>query len=436
MLRLQMLRRNMPRLSPALSPKFLMLALPAAVLLAACGDKGGGQHGMPPAPVSAMTVATADIPVDYEYVAQTAGSREVEIRARVTGILLKRNYTEGGMVKAGQSLFTLDLAPYQIAAAKAEADLASAEASLAQSQRQATRLKPLIEANAVSQKDYDDATSGAQVAAANVKSARSQLNQAKLNLQYARVDSPITGLASRALKSEGALVSGPDVLLTTVSQVDPIYVNFGVPDSDQLKLRNDIASGAVKLGSDGKLDVQVKYPDGTLYPKTGKMDFSDVRINPSTGMSDSRAELPNPDLALRPGMFVRVHLSGAVRVGAIKVPQRAVLEAPGGNGKMVYLVASDGKGGTIAQPRPVEVGDWVGDSWIVRSGLKPGDQVITEGMSKIFFPGAPVVLGPPAGAPGAPAAAKGGPADAGKAPAAQDAGKADAAKAAPEAEKK
>jgi membrane fusion protein (multidrug efflux system) len=437
MLRSQMLRRNMPpRLSIQFSPKLVMLALPAAVLLAACGPQEGGQHGFPPAPVSTMTVATADIPVEYEYVAQTAGSREVEIRARVTGILLKRNYTEGGMVKAGQSLFTLDLAPYEIAAAKAEADLASAEASLAQSQRQATRLKPLIEANAVSQKDYDDATSGAQVAAANVKSARSQLNQAKLNLQYARVDSPITGLASRALKSEGALVSGPDVLLTTVSQVNPIYVNFGVPDSDQLKLRNDIASGAVKLPDDGKLDVQVKYPDGSAYPATGKMDFSDVRINPSTGMSDSRAELPNPDLALRPGMFVRVHLSGAVRVNAIKVPQRAVLEGPGGNGKMVYLVASDGKGGNIAQPRPVEVGDWVGDSWIVRSGLKPGDRVITEGMAKIFFPGAPVALGPPPGAPGAGGAAGAkGPAEAGKDAGAQD-GKADAAKAAPDAAKK
>ncbi|HEY4374739.1 MAG TPA: efflux RND transporter periplasmic adaptor subunit [Burkholderiales bacterium] len=434
MLRSSLLRRNMPLrfFSRATPPKFLLPVLTAAVLLAACGDKGGGQHGMPPSPVSAMTVATTDIPVEYEYVAQTAGSREVEIRARVTGILIKRNYTEGGMVKAGQSLFTLDLAPYELAAQRADADLATAEANLAQAQRQAVRLKPLIEAHAVSQKDYDDATSAVQVAAASVKSARAQLNTARLNLQYARVDSPITGLASRSLKSEGALISGPDVLLTTVSQVDPIYVNFGVPDSDQLKLRNDIAAGRVKLPADGKLEVQVKLPDGTTYAKTGKMDFSDVRINPSTGMSDSRAELPNPELALRPGMFVRVHLTGAVRVNAIKVPQRAVLEAPGGNGKMVYVVGSDGKGGNIAQPRPVEVGDWVGDSWVVRSGLKPGDQVITEGMSKIFFPGAPISLGPPPGAPGAggpggdnkgapPDAAKGGAAKAEAGPAGKEA---------------
>jgi membrane fusion protein (multidrug efflux system) len=363
-----------------------------------------------------MTVAPADAPVEFEYVAQTAGSREVEIRARVTGILMKRNYTEGGMVKAGQSLFTLDLAPYQIAAAKAEADLASAEASLAQSQRQATRLKPLIEANAVSQKDYDDATSGAQVATANVKVARAQLNQARLNLTYARVDAPITGVASRALKSEGALVSGPDVLLTTVSQVNPIYVNFGIPDSDQLKLRRDIEAGQVRLPPDGKLNVQVKLADGTVYGKTGKLDFSDIRINSSTGMSDSRAELPNPDTALRPGQFVRVRLTGATRVGAVRVAQRAVLEGPAG--KFVYVVGAGDK----AEIRPVEVGEWSGDSWLVRSGLKPGDRVITDGVMKIG-PGAPVSVAPPPGAPGAPGADGKGAPDGAKGEAPKDAAK-------------
>ncbi len=384
------------------APLTVPLLLSASLLLAACGDKPGGQQGFPPAPVSVLTVTPADVPVEFEYVGQTAGFREVEIRARVTGILMKRNYTEGGLVKAGQSLYTLDLAPYQIAAAKAEAALASAEARLAQSQRQAARLKPLIEANAVSQKDYDDATSGAQVAAANVKSARAQLNQAKLNLQYARVDSPITGMTSRSLKSEGALVSGPDVLLTTVTQVDPIYVNFGIPDSDQLKLQRDIAAGALTLPAGGELDVQVKSADGSLYGKSGKLTFSDVRINPATGMSDARSALPNPDTALRPGMFVRVRLSGATRVGAFRVPQRAVLESPTGNGKIVYVLGSDGKGGNIAELRPVEVGEWLGDSWIVRSGLKSGDRVITEGTAKIFFPGAPVMIEPAAPGQGGP----------------------------------
>jgi membrane fusion protein (multidrug efflux system) len=399
-----------------LTPPLLSLSLLATLLLSACGPQGGAApHGPPPAPVSVVTVAPADAPVEFEYVGQTAGSREVEIRARVTGILMKRNYVEGSIVKAGQSLFTLDLAPYQIAAAKAEASLASAEARLAQSQRQSTRLKPLIEANAVSQKDYDDARSGEQVANADMKTARAQLNEARLNLAYSRVESPITGIASRALKSEGALVSGPDVLLTTVSQVDPIYVNFGIPDADQLKLRKDIDAGAIKLPADGKFDVQVKLADGSTYAKTGKMGFSDVRINTSTGTSDSRAEIANPDIALRPGQFVRVRLQGAVRVNAVKVPQRAVLESPTGNGKMVYLVGNDGKGGTIAEIRPIEVGEWLGDSWIVRSGLKAGDRVIVDGVAKIFFPGAPVVLGPPPGAD-----AKGGP---GGAPAKGEPGK-------------
>ena len=303
MFRSKMLRRNTQRRFSAFSSAtpslpVAMLALSAAVLLAACGEKPAAQHGMPPAPVNVMTVATADAPVEFEYVGQTAGSREVEIRARVTGIIMKRNYVEGSLVKTGQSMFILDLAPYQIAAAKAEAALASAEARLAQAQRQATRLKPLIDANAVSQKDYDDARSAEQVANADMKTARAQLNESKLNLTYSQVQSPITGIASRALKSEGALVSGPDVLLTTVSQVDPIYVNFGIPDADQLKLRRDIDAGAIKLPADGKFDVQVKLADGSTYAKTGKMGFSDVRINTQTGTSDSRAEIANPDIAL------------------------------------------------------------------------------------------------------------------------------------------
>jgi membrane fusion protein (multidrug efflux system) len=392
--------------------------LPLIVLAAACGPQGGPPpHAFPPAAVAVMTVAPADVAVEYEYVGQTAGSREVEIRARVTGILLKRNYTEGGQVRAGQSLFTLDTAPYETAAAKAEADLASAEARLAQSQRQAVRLKPLIEAKAVSQKDYDDAVSGEQVARADMKGAQARLREARLNLGYARVESPIAGVASRSLKSEGALVSGPDVLLTTVSQVNPIFVNFGIPDSDQLRLRRDIESGVLKLPAGGKFDVQVRMADGVTYGKTGKLDFSDVRISPATGTSDARAELPNPDTALRPGQFVKVRLTGAVRQGAVRVPQRAVLEGP--TGKFVYLAVPGDKGGAAgqlrAEARPVEVGEWSGDAWVVRSGLKSGDRVIVDGVMKIG-PGAPVAVAPPGG--GGPAAAD----------APKDAAKADPAK--------
>jgi membrane fusion protein (multidrug efflux system) len=168
-------------------------------------------------------------------------------------------------------------------------------------------------------------------------------------------------------------------------------------------MRHDLEAGALKLPSDGKLDVQVRIADGSTYAKTGKLTFSDVRINPATGMSEARAALANPDTALRPGQFVRVRLSGATRIGAVRVPQRAVLESPTGNGKIVYVVASDDKGGLHAEMRPVEVGEWSGDSWVVRTGLKGGDRVITEGVMKVG-PGAPVAIAPavaPGGAAGA-----------------------------------
>jgi membrane fusion protein, multidrug efflux system len=210
------------------------------------------------------------------------------------------------------------------------------------------------------------------------------------------VESPITGVASRALKSEGALISGPDVLLTTVSQVNPIFVNFGIPDNDQLKLRRDIENGSLTLPEGGKFEVQVRSADGAIYGKTGKLDFSDVRISPATGTSDARAELPNPDTRLRPGQFVKVRLLGALRKGAVKVPQRAVLEGPAG--KFVYLAVPGDKGGDKAEMRVVEVGEWTGDAWVVRSGLKGGERVITDGVMKIG-PGAPVAIGPAGGVP-------------------------------------
>jgi membrane fusion protein (multidrug efflux system) len=251
--------------------------------------------------------------------------------------------------------------------------------------------------------------SGEQVARADMKGAQARLREARLNLGYAKVESPITGVASRALKSEGALISGPDVLLTTVSQVNPIFVNFGIPDNDQLKLRRDIENGSLTLPEGGKFEVQVRTADGSIYGRTGKLDFSDVRISPATGTSDARAELPNPDTRLRPGQFVKVRLLGALRKGAVKVPQRAVLEGPAG--KFVYLAVPGDKGGPEgqmrAEMRAVEVGEWTGDAWVIRSGLKAGERVITDGVMKIG-PGAPVAIGPAGGqSPGAaPPAAK------------------------------
>jgi membrane fusion protein (multidrug efflux system) len=355
-----------------------------AAVLPACGEVGSQPHGqMPPPEVAVVTVAPKTLPVQYEYVGQTQGFREVEVRARVSGILLKRHYQEGTVVKQGQSLFLIDPAPFQVALAKAEAELATAEARQAQAAREADRLKSVLDLRAVSRKEYDDAASSAQIAAAEVKGALARVTEAKLNLDYTRVESPIAGVSSRSLQSEGTLVSGPQVLLTSVTQVDPIYVIFGIPEADQLRIRRDVEAERLKLPPDRRFDVTVTLADGAAYTKQGKLGFTDVRVNPATGTIEARAELPNPHGVLRPGQFVRVRLSGATRPNAITVPQRAVLEGP--KGKFVYVVDGESK----VESRPVAVGEWVGDAWVIDSGLAAGDKVVVDGVMKIG-PGAPV----------------------------------------------
>ena len=372
-----------------------LLAAPLLLVLAACGPSGGdgkkgGPGGMPPAQVSVITVEPKSLPANFEYTGQTLGSREVEVRARVTGVIQTRNFTEGGQVTRGQSLFTVDPAPFIAVALRAEADVASAEARLAQAKKNAARLKPLYAEKAVSQKEYDDAVSAEAIAEADVKGARARLMEARLNITYTKVESPLSGIAGRAQRSEGSLVSGPDVLLTTVTQVDPIWVSFGISDNDQLKLNSESAAGRLELPKGGKFEVTVKLADGTPHPQSGKLNFSDVRVSSTTGTSETRAEIPNPRGALRPGQFVRVTLKGATRPNAVTVPQRAVLEGP--QGKYVYVM--DEK--STAQPRPVQVGEWAGDYWIIQGGLKAGDKVIVDGVARIFFPGAPVALADPA----------------------------------------
>ena len=345
--------------------------------------------GMPPSEVSVMTVTPTSVPASFEYVGQTAGSREVEVRARVTGILQKRNFTEGERVSKGQSLFSLDPAPMQSAFAAAEAARAGAEARLTQAQHNAARLKPLYAAKAASQKEYDDAVSAQAIADADLKGARARLDEAKLNLGYTRVVAPLSGIAGRALRSEGNYISGPDVLLTSVIQIDPMYVLFGIADDERLKLKREVDAGRLTLPKDGQFAVSVKLADGRVYEKTGKMNFSDVRISGNTGTSETRAELPNPASVLRPGQFVRVTLSGAQRNGAILVPQRSVLQGP--QGRFVYIVNAQNQ----AEIRPVTAGDWSGESWLIDTGLQAGDKVIVDGVMKIG-PGAPVRIAAPA----------------------------------------
>jgi membrane fusion protein (multidrug efflux system) len=361
-----------------------------ALVLAACGQGHGGTGPAGfggPVPVSVVSAQPESFPVTLEYAAQTQGAREVEVRARVTGILEKRNFEEGGLVKAGQSLFSIDPAPFEAAAAKAEADVAAAEARHDQAKREAGRLQPLLVTKAISQKEFDDATSSESITTADLQAARARLKEARLNLRWTRVESPIAGVASRALKSEGSLISGPDVLLTTVSQTDPMQVLFGIADNERLKLRQEADAGRLHGPKGGRFTVTVKLADGSEYGKPGHTDFADVRVSRDTGTSEVRAEVPNPGLVLKPGQFVRVKLTGATRDGAFRVPQRAVLEGP--QGKFVFVVGKESK----AEMKKVEVAEWMGGDIVVTAGLSAGDQVIADGVLKLG-PGAPVQVTP------------------------------------------
>ncbi|WP_256763190.1 efflux RND transporter periplasmic adaptor subunit [Limnobacter humi] len=379
-----------------------------ALALAACGK--GGQQG-PAAgpggqamPVPVVEVQPKDLSLTYEYPAQISGIREVEIRARVSGIIEKRLFTEGGRVKQGQSLYSLDNAPYQTALNRALATENAARVRAEQTERDYKRVQPLSESKAVSQSELEAARSAMDVAKADLGVASAAVREARLNLAYARVESPVTGFASRSLKSEGSLVSGPAELLTTVTQVDQVYVNFGIPEKDQEALRTALANGTANI-KDGALRVEVLGKDGKPTEFNAKLSFKDVRVNPSTGTVDARAVIDNRKEILSPGQFVRVRVSGAVQPNAVLLPQRAVLESPMG-GKIVMTVGPDNK----VAPRPVQVAQWSGDQWVVQSGLNAGDKVITDGFMKAP-PGTPVkpVV---AGSNNEPQAAKGKSADA------------------------
>lgn len=382
----------------------MLLLLGSALVISGCGkapQQGGGFHGFPPAEVTLATIQPTSIPVSFEYVGQALGSKEVEVRARVGGILEKRLFKEGAPVKGGQTLFVIDPKPLEAQAASAEAELARTQAQLSQATREAARLKPLAEKKAIGQKEYDDAVSNSELAAASVKSSEAKLREARLNLGYTRVVAPISGFTSRATKSEGSLVSiGADSLLTTISQTDPIWVQFNVSENEKLSIDRAVAEKKLAWPNDATMDVIIKLADGATLPRKGRINFNDTRINPTTGTYETRAELPNKDNVLKPGQFVRVVLSGATRLNAVAVPQRAVMDGP--QGKFVYVTGKDKDGKDIAQPRPVTLGDWTtgGETnlWIVESGLAAGDQVIVDGIAKLM-PGAPIKLGgaPPAG---------------------------------------
>jgi membrane fusion protein (multidrug efflux system) len=372
----------MTRISIALR---LAPALVLACSLAAC-DRGdaaarAAQAPSPPVAVAARVreAVPQDVPIVLEAVGQVQGSKEVEIRARVSGILLKQLYNEGQLVKAGAPLFQIDPAPYEIALAQAQAQLAQERARQEQTGREANRLKDLARERVISQKEFDDAVSAQKLSAASLQAAEANVRQAELNLSYTRVTAPVSGVTGRIARSEGSLVTaGQDSsLLTTLIQVEPAWVRFSVSESDLAK----VAGG--KLTPGAGQDIRLVLPDESLYPLKGRLNFAATQIDSRLATQELRAEFANPKVRLLPGQFVRVRITAGTYRNAFLVPQSAVFQ----NEKGHYLFVLDGE--RRAQIRPVQTGDWSGANWLVLAGLKAGDRVVLDNLLKLR-PGVPV----------------------------------------------
>lgn len=365
-----------------------MLVIGATVLLSACGEGSDAQqpHAMPPMPVSVLEVQPTTVPIQAEAVAQTEGAKEVEIRPRVGGIVLKRLFEEGAEIKAGQPMFLIDPVPYQMKATQARAQLAQQKARVAQTKREADRLKMLLDSKSISQREYDNAVSDHAMAAASVQEFNAMLHEAELNLSYAKVKAPESGMAGRFLFSEGALVNANTSLLTTIVQTSPIWVRFSLSDSELLQLGGMLTSDTVQ-------NIELILPDGSKYAESGQLNFSASKIDPTLGTQQLRAEFKNADKQLIPGQFVRVRVTTGSNEGVFLVPQAAVLS--GEQGKFVFVAEQGEEGKTIAAVRPIQAGAWSGQDWVVLGGLKQGDKVIVDNLIKIR-PGAPVMPKEPA----------------------------------------
>lgn len=352
-------------------PRFAAFALACtALVIASCGKEQGPAKeasGKPPPAlaVAAVRVELQRVPIALDTVGQAEGSREVEIRARVSGILEKRLYTEGAPVKAGQTLFVIDRAPYEIAAAQAQAALAQERARQEQAQREAERLKSLAANRAISQREYEEAVSTFKQSSAAIQGVEAKIAETKLNLSYTNVSAPIGGIASRAIRSEGSLVNANTDLLTTLTQVNPIWVRFSLAESDFERIR----------GRHKSIRVNILNRDGSVAADNGRINFLGSSVDPKLGTVQLRAEFPNADMQWLPGQFLKVQILAGEQE-AFLVPQAAVTQTE--QGYMVWLV-ENGK----ANSRVVKTANWIGSNWIVTAGLKAGDTVIVDNLMKL-----------------------------------------------------
>ena len=340
--------------------------------------EGQQREAMPPVVVTALTVHREDVPMSLDYVGQTVGFKQVEVRARVGGILAKRVYTEGQPVKTGELMFRIDPEPYKAALDRQSAELERAKARLNRAKIEHDRVLALFERQAVSQAERDDAVATYADALAAVRTASALVKSAQIDLNWTQVRAPVSGITGQETRSEGNLVTmdAAGSLLTTIVQPDPLYVEFAIP-ADESRRNADLLASGKMVAPKGKVDVEVLLADGTIHPFLGSIDFKDRTADPQTGAIRARAELPNPGGKLLPGQFVRVRVLGSVLKNSILVPQRAVLMTQ--EGSMVYVL--DDK--DIPMARSVDVSLSIGNFYLIESGLEDGERMVLDGVVKV-----------------------------------------------------
>lgn len=354
--------------------------LSSALVLGACDDKQqAAAPKMPPTEVGVVTVAPRTLEISSELPGRTSAFRVAEVRPQVNGIIKKRLFVEGSDVKAGQQLYQIDPALYQATLDSARADLVRAEATLRSVKAKAQRYSDLVSANAVSRQDYDDTMSSRAQNEATVSAAKAAVDTARINLDYTKVFSPISGRIGKSTVTEGALVTANQTAaMATVQQLDPIYVDITQSSAELLQLRREISAGHIKGADAGQAPVTLVMEDGHPYELQGQLQFSDVTVDQTTGAVQLRAVFPNPKLDLLPGLFVRARVDQGSRENALTLPQKAVVRTPDG-GASIWVVGADN---TVSQ-RVVKTTQAVGDAWLVTDGIAAGDKVVVEGLQKI-----------------------------------------------------
>ncbi|EKP0260174.1 efflux RND transporter periplasmic adaptor subunit [Aeromonas sobria] len=364
------------------------LALLATGLLAGCGDKGGapqGQGGMPPAAVNVVTLQSGPLMLTTELTGRSAPLRVAEVRPQVSGIILKRLFTEGSDVKAGDLLYQIDPAVYQAAVASARANVAKAEANEQSARFKAKRYQELLKVNSISRQDYDDADASWKQAKAEIMASKAALRTAEINLGYTRITAPISGRIGKSAVTEGALVTAQQAdSFTAIQQLDPMYVDVRQSTADLLRLKRLVAEGKLTQDEQKGAKVTFQLEDGSTYGEEGSLQFSDVTVDETSGMVTLRVIVPNPHQLLLPGMFMRATLQEGERAQGLLVPQTAVSRTPNG-GATVMVVTTDNK----VELRNVQLSRVVGSNWVVESGLTSGERVIVAGLQKVR-PGAVV----------------------------------------------